>query len=110
MQEVLGVVLPFGVIEEGSREKNIEKLVTVVKEERVDKMIVGLPYGADGEETPNTKRVRTFVDDVQKQISINVEFEGEEYSTHEAEAMGGDASLDEKSAMLILEAYLGRQK
>ncbi len=105
----MNVVLPFGVV------KNFEsgilnlELVDIIKKEKIGKLIVGLPIHAETrEETANSKRVRAFVEELKKQIDIPVEFVDETFTTHEAKQMGGEASLDEKAAMLILEDYLSK--
>lgn len=107
VQQGLDVVLPFGVIEGEDRVANIEEVISVIEQEDIQKVVLGLPFGPDGEETENTKRVRAFGDEITSRSGLHIEFIGEEFTTKEAEAMGGDASLDEKSAMLILKSYLG---
>lgn len=108
MQEGIDVVLPFGVIAREDRKKNIEEVAALIKEEKIGKVVVGLPFGTQGEETENTKRIRAFADDLKKKIDVEIEFEGEEFTTREAQQMEGDASLDEKAAMLILQSYKER--
>ncbi len=108
MQEGLDVVLPFGVVEHEDRKKNIEAVAKLIADERIHKVIIGLPFGSDGEETENTKRVRGFADELKKIIDAPIEFEGEEFTTKEAAQMEGDASLDEKAAMLILQGWKER--
>ncbi len=106
MQEGLDVILPFGVIRvDGSSQNPYQELIDVIKNERIGKVIIGLPLGAEGEETPNTKRVREFAQHIEKSTSVPIIFIDERYTTHEAGRMGGIASADEKSAMLILESY-----
>jgi len=57
VQKELGVVLPYGVVEEKPGESRHEQLVNLIKEERADKLVVGLPISADSdvEENENTK-------------------------------------------------------
>lgn len=106
----LKIVLPFGVISGKNLAEISQKLVKLIKAEKADKIIFGLPLNQQGEECANTDRVRNFVDDVKKQIFVPVEFVDERFSSQAADQMGGEASRDEKSAMLILEDYLTRQK
>ncbi|MFH1286600.1 MAG: Holliday junction resolvase RuvX [Candidatus Magasanikbacteria bacterium] len=103
----LDVVLPFGAVNNEQRTTN--KLATLVRDEKIDKIIVGLPIGLDGKENENTERVRKFVEDLKHEIDIPIEFEDERFTTAEANRMGGDASADEKAAMLILQGYLEKQ-
>ncbi len=108
MQEGLDVVLPFGVVEHEDRKKNVEAVAKLIVDERINKVIVGLPFGFDGEETENTKRIRAFAGELGKMVDVPIEFEGEEFTTKEAAQMEGDASLDEKAAMLILQGWKER--
>lgn len=108
MQEGLDVVLPFGIINEVDRKKNIEAVAKLIADERINKVVIGLPFGLDGEETENTKRIRAFASELGEKIKLPIEFEGEEFTTKEAAQMEGDASLDEKAAMLILQGYRER--
>jgi putative Holliday junction resolvase len=97
------VVLPYGRIEHKNWKIELPKLI---KEERIGKIVVGIPYGPDGEETKNSERVRAFIAELQRLITVPIETTGEEFTTREAQSMEGDATLDEKAAMLILGQYL----
>ncbi len=102
VQEGLDVVLPYGVVE------NIDELVKLIKEEKINKLVVGLPVGLDGGENENTKRVREFADKLKNNTGLAVEFEDERFSSAQADSMGGDVSRDEKAAMVILQSYLDK--
>lgn len=107
MQEGLDVVLPFGVIMDTREKTRAEQVVDVIREERIDLLVVGLPVGVEGpKENANTARVRAFVEELKKDISIPVVFVDEAFTSAEADEMGGDASRDEKAAMLILQDYI----
>jgi len=108
VQEGLDVVLPYGIMK--NEQLIINKLATMVDEEKINKIVVGLPLGLDGEENENTKSVRGFVDELKEEIEIEIQFVDERFTSKQADRMGGDASLDEKSAMLILQSYLDKQK
>jgi len=102
--DALKVVLPFGIIKS-------QELVSLIKREKIDKLVVGLPLGLDGKENDNTKRVRKFVDDLKKEIKIPVDFIDERFTSAQADRMDGGlsgASRDEKSAMVILQSYLDK--
>lgn len=105
MQEGLDVVLPFGVVQNSPEQVVPTELVELIKTERIQKIVIGVPLGMEGEENTNTKRVRAFGEALKKQIDLPVEFIDERFTTHEANRMGGTASADEKAAMLILESY-----
>lgn len=102
----LGVVLPYGQIRGVDREEMMLKLAKFIKNEKIDKVVFGLPLTLEGQESSNSRRVRAFVDDLNKNINVPVDFYDERFSSFGADQMGGEASRDEKSAMIILQDYL----
>ncbi len=108
-QESLGVVLPYGVIANNEAGIVNKELVTLIKDEKIDKLVIGLPVDVETRgENANTKKIRAFASALKKATGLPVEFIDESFTTHEAKEMGGEASLDEKSAMLILQEYLDK--
>ena len=99
----IGVVLPYGVVKK-------TELAGFIAKEKIDKVVVGLPLGLDGKENANTVRVKKFADELRAQISAPVEFFDERFSSQQADRSEGGASRDEKSAMVILEGYLAKNK
>ncbi len=102
------VVLPFGVIENEDKKSGLQELVNKIKKEKIDKIIIGLPFSLDGTENKNTQRVRGFADELKKEINIPVEFATEIFSSQAGDRMGAGVSRDEKAAMVILQGYLSK--
>lgn len=106
----MNVVLPYGVLEKP------EAVAELVKKERIEKVVIGLPIGLDGKENENTKNVRAFAEGLRTTIGVPMEFIDERFTSAEADRMGGDlpagkagATRDEKAAMLLLQMYLDRK-
>lgn len=99
----IGAPLPFGV------SKNIGDLVKIIKNEKIDKIIVGLPVGMDGKENANTDRVKKFGLELQNLVDISVEYFDERLSSQAADRMEGGVTRDEKAAMIILEDWLQKR-
>ncbi|MFA6424215.1 MAG: Holliday junction resolvase RuvX [Candidatus Magasanikbacteria bacterium] len=106
----INVVLPYGVIDNKDKIKAKRELVDLIKTEKIQKVVVGLPYTMDGKENENTKKIRVFVEGFEKEIGIKVEFFDERFTSKQADRMEGGASRDEKSAMVLLESYLVKNK
>jgi len=102
----LGVVLPFGVIDGKDKMK---KIISILHEEHIDKIIIGFPINSDGSDTNVTSAVDEFIVLLESQISISIERVDERFTTAQAKRMGGDATMDEKAAMLILQSYIDRR-
>lgn len=103
------IALPFGIIDNTDHEIAIAQLIQLVQAEGVEKIIVGLPFGLDGSENENTKRIRNFFSEMQARVNMPVEFINEMFSSHASDRLSGGASRDEKSAMIILQNYLDRR-
>lgn len=102
-----GAVLPYGLINEVKGKTKAGQLADLIKEERIEKVVIGLPVSLKGgEENKNTERIRAFAEELRGAVNVPVEFMNEMFSSQQADRMGGDASRDEKSAMIILEDYL----
>lgn len=109
-QAGLDVVLPYGKITGDSEESKIKKIIQLIKEEKIDQVIFGLPIGTDGKENENTERVRNFVDKLKINLpNVKFDFFDERFSSKQADAMGAGVSRDEKAAMVILQSYLDKQ-
>lgn len=102
----IGAPLPFGVVKGG----DIFELVKIIKTEKIDKVIIGLPLGMDGKEKANTARVREFGEKLKKEISVSVEFYDERFSSQQADRSEGGVSRDEKAALIILQSYLDSRR
>lgn len=102
----IGAVLPYGII----KDQDLTSLAKLISEERIEQVVVGLPVSLDNKENTNTERVRRFAEELKKMISCPLDFFDERFSSAQADRMGGDASRDEKSAMIILEDYLQSKK
>ncbi len=109
-QKELGVVLPYGVVEGKNREEMLLKLAKLIQTEKIDKVVFGLPLSLEGQESANTKRVREFVAELKEKVNVPVDFFDERLSSFAADEMGGEASRDEKAAMIILQDYLEANK
>lgn len=106
-----GAVLPYGLIEQESKAGKIKELGKLINSEKIDLLVVGFPTSLNGAENKNTERIKGFIFELQKNISIPIEYYDERFSSQAADAMGeGGASRDEKSAMVILEGYLQSKK
>ncbi len=109
VQSGLDVVLPFGIIETYKVDP-LAEIIAIVKEERIDVVVFGLPKTLSGEEQANSLAVREVGEKVVKATGIKVEFLDERFSSRAADRFGADgASRDEKAAMIMVQAYLDQK-
>lgn len=99
---------------------DVAAVQSLVDEEGAARVVVGLPSRLRGGDSPQTTKVRTFAAALEK-AGLAVVFEDERLTTKVASqglATSGlkkkqrqeKGRLDERSAVLILESYLARQK
>lgn len=88
--------------------QNIEQLI---KQEGIERIVLGLPLNMSGENTDKTQEVQAFYDQLQQRLSIPVEFMDERLSSVMAGNLpGGSKNIDSLAAQIILQNYLDKNK
>lgn len=101
----INMALPFKTV------KSINDLLIIIKEEEIDKIVVGEPVKMRGE-AANNKAWLKFVSDLKQATKIEIELVDERLSSLAADALHGNrkekAARDEIAASIILQDYLDR--
>ncbi len=116
-----GTAAPLEILRHGGEAALIEDIKAVIKGERIDQVIVGLPYSTDGSSSSQTDAVRAFAAKLEGAVDVPVVLEDERLSSREIEAhmnaMGGRKAWkasgldrDTAAATLFLQTYLDRLK
>ncbi len=87
-----------------------DNLNKVIEQEKIDKIIVGLPLSMKGEFTQKTEEVIYFIEVLESHTKIPVETEDERLSTVEGQKFSGGHGRDESAARVILQSYLDRSR
>jgi len=111
---------PYGRIANKGMEIVVKELKSILENESVDLLVIGLPYLIDGKKTASTERAQTFLNNIREQISRPVEEQDETLSTFEAESRMKNSpqynfqvdlsQIDAVSACVILEDFIRRRK
>jgi putative Holliday junction resolvase len=80
-------------------------LKDLIEAETIEKIIVGLPLGLNGQETQQTKEALAFINQIKSIFKIEVIAEDERLTSVQAQNIGKD---DAVAAMYILQSYLDR--
>lgn len=115
-----GFAFGRGTIPGGDDTRTLAALLGVVREERVERLVVGLPLRTDGADSEQTRRVRRLAARL-AELGLPVELLDERFTSQAAQrALRGSGlprgkrrqkgRVDEASAVLILETYLARQQ
>ncbi len=108
----VGVAISHGFMAEGiatlgfsNKESFYSDLKKIIVEQKIEKIIVGLPMGVDGD-THQTLWTRERGEELGEETGLPVIFVDESYSSVEADKYNSDR--DSESARIILEQYLAR--
>lgn len=107
---------PYGVIEIADLAQPISEISRIVREENIEKIIIGIPKSQD---TLQADKIHKLAIEIAKNLSLPIEYVDESFSTKEAERTLAGSNLDPESldykqeidkisAKLILEQFLNK--
>ena len=82
------------------------RIVGLVREHGVERVVVGLPIGLSGRDTGQTAAARAFAEALRERLSVPVELYDERFTTKLAQRSGGAAAEDSRAAAHLLEDWL----
>jgi len=119
-QTVTGSASPLGVVANGERGPDQDRIAALIREWRPHRLVVGLPLHADGSEGSMAEAVRAFagelgrhglpVDTCDERLS-SIEAEQALVHARQAGSRGriGKADIDAAAAVVIAERYLAAE-
>ena len=99
---------PIEAVERPGTRRGMNRIVGLVRERGVKKVVVGLPIGLSGADTDQTREVRDFAAKLGERIAVPIDLYDERFTTSIAAARGGSGSEDSRAAAVLLEDYLAR--
>jgi putative Holliday junction resolvase len=97
---------PIEAVERPGTRRGMNRIIGVVRERGVKKVVVGLPIGLSGADTDQTREVRDFAAKLGERIAVPIDLYDERFTTSIAAARGGSGSEDSRAAAVLLEDYL----
>ena len=88
--------------------KGFATLTALVREREVGRVVVGLPLGLSGADTPQTRETRAFAARLDAALDVPVSLYDERFTTRIAEQTGGRTSEDSRAAAVLLDDWLAR--
>lgn len=107
------IATPFETVEADGLKEAVAAITLFIKEEGIEKIVLGLPISLSGKEGGQVEIVRKFGAVLEKESGIKVEYEDERRSSKAAEDLTKGLNLENKdavAAMVILQNYLDRIK
>ncbi len=99
---------PLAVVERPATRKGLRSLAALVREREVGRVVVGLPLGLSGADTPQTAEARAFAERLGDLLDVPVSLYDERFTTKIAERAGGVADEDSRAAAVLLDDWLAR--
>ncbi|MGL1861622.1 MAG: Holliday junction resolvase RuvX [Pseudodesulfovibrio sp.] len=106
---------PFRTLERTTRDKLFDELATIIVEEAVEAIVVGLPLSMDGEDTLTTRQARNFAQSLGRRTDLPIHMMDERLTSAQAEEELNAANvrgkkrkmaLDSQAAVVILRSWL----
>jgi len=99
---------PLPALERPATRRGFATLVALVREREVGRVVVGLPLGLSGADTPQTRETRAFAARLDAALDVPVSLYDERFTTRIAEQTGGRADEDSRAAAVLLDDWLAR--
>jgi putative Holliday junction resolvase len=103
------VARPLGVIERAATEDGLARVAQLIREERAERVVVGLPLTLRGERGDQANETEDFVRSLRRAVDVPVESFDERFTTTLAERSPGSdarAPSDARAAAHLLSSYL----
>ena len=113
------IAKPSGIIHNKSEDHVLNELKSIIAENRVEKIVVGMPFGMKGNDTEQTKKVRNFIILLEQNFDLEIIPIDERLSTKSAVSSLVQQKIntgkekhrvDETAAAIILQEFLDSQE
>ena len=101
------IVTPLDVVLRADTKRGLARLVELVDERQVERVLLGLPLGLSGADTAQTRETRAFAERLARRLAVPVELHDERFTTALARRdPPGTAPEDSRAAAHLLESWL----
>jgi len=116
------VAVPLSIVEHEGRAADLDRVVDVVREQRVEALVVGLPLLPSGEEGEQARRCRRFGEALARRIDVPVRYQDETLTSAAAQESlrelagarrsprGRRQRVDDLAAANILQAHIDEHR
>jgi putative Holliday junction resolvase len=104
------IARPLQIVKHTSRRSDAETIAAIAVEQRVERIVIGLPTDDDGRVGHQARKVQRWADALRSATKIRIEFWDESFSSKDAAGTGkkkrrGEPD-DARAAAVILQGYL----
>lgn len=97
---------PYKVLSNDGRDSLLQKIRTVIREENIALVVVGLPYSLSGVVNERLQKTKDFVDFLRDNLSGPVQTVDERLTSKLYSRQGISKDIDKHAATAILDTYL----
>lgn len=118
ISDIRGILAsPLCVIKESYQPKLVDKIIELINENKIEKIVIGLPRNMDGSYGYRCDDCKSLGQAIGEKINIDIEFEDERLTTVMAHNILSDnnvrgakrkQTVDAISAVMILQSYLDK--
>ena len=110
---------PLCVIEQSYQPKLVDRIVQIVEENKIEKIVIGLPRNMDGSYGYRCDECRSLGDAIAEKIDVDIFYEDERLTTVMAHNVLSDNNVrgkkrkqivDAVSAVMILQSFLDKNR
>jgi len=110
----VNVVIPMEAIENKGEEKLLARLNDIIKGEKIDELVIGMPYSLNSQKSAQTKETLDFARKLGAGVKIPVREEDERLTSQGAAKLavngfGKETRMHSNAAALILDSFIARQ-
>jgi len=114
LSDPMGILAsPLMIVHRADEAAAMKKIVDIIREKEVGKVIAGLPLNMDGSRGEQAKKTASFVAELSRHIQVPIEYRDERLSTinareliREVRKTNRDTRYDAAAAALVLQSYL----
>ena len=120
ISDIRGILAsPLCVIKESYQPKLVDKIIELINENKIEKIVIGLPRNMDGSYGYRCDDCKSLSQAISEKINIDIEFEDERLTTVMAHNILSDnnvrgakrkQTVDAVSAVMILQSYLDKNR
>ena len=120
ISDIRGILAsPLCVIKESYQPKLVDKIIELINENKIEKIVIGLPRNMDGSYGYRCDDCKSLGQAIIEKINIDIEFEDERLTTVMAHNILSDnnvrgakrkQTVDAVSAVMILQSYLDKNR
>lgn len=120
ISDIRGILAsPLCVIKESYQPKLVDKIIELINENKIEKIVIGLPRNMDGSYGYRCDDCKSLGQAISEKINIDIEFEDERLTTVMAHNILSEnnvrgakrkQTVDAVSAVMILQSYLDKNR